>query len=96
MSKKYDVCILGVTGAVGEAMLSILEQRKFPVGNLYPLASSRSAGSKVTFHGKEMTVLVARVSDAWSVRVAELMMAPGGRKEAMSNSMRPRRRELLG
>jgi aspartate-semialdehyde dehydrogenase len=57
MSKKYDVCILGATGAVGEVMLSILEQRKFPVGNLYPLASSRSAGSKVTFHGKEITVL---------------------------------------
>ncbi|MDD5179720.1 MAG: aspartate-semialdehyde dehydrogenase [Gallionellaceae bacterium] len=57
MSKKYDVCILGATGAVGEAMLAILEQRKFPVGNLYPLASSRSAGSKVTFHGEEITVL---------------------------------------
>jgi aspartate-semialdehyde dehydrogenase len=57
MSKKYDVCILGATGAVGEAMLSILEQRKFPVGKLYPLASSRSAGSTVTFHGEEITVL---------------------------------------
>jgi aspartate-semialdehyde dehydrogenase len=57
MTKQYDVCILGATGAVGEAMLSILEQRKFPVRNLYPLASSRSAGSTVTFHGKEMTVL---------------------------------------
>lgn len=57
MSKQYDVCILGATGAVGEAMLSILEQRKFPVRNLYPLASSRSAGSKVTFDGKEITVL---------------------------------------
>jgi aspartate-semialdehyde dehydrogenase len=57
MTKQYDVCILGATGAVGEAMLAILEQRKFPVRNLYPLASSRSAGSKVTFHGKEITVL---------------------------------------
>lgn len=57
MSKQYDVCILGATGAVGEAMLDILEQRKFPVRNLYPLASSRSAGSTVTFNGKEMTVL---------------------------------------
>jgi len=47
MSKQYNVCILGATGAVGEAMLSILEQRKFPVRNLYPLASSRSAGSTV-------------------------------------------------
>lgn len=57
MSKQYDVCILGATGAVGEAMLAILEQRNFPVRNLYPLASSRSAGSKVTFHGKELAVL---------------------------------------
>ena len=57
MNKTYDVCILGATGAVGEAMLAILEQRNFPVRNLYPLASSRSAGSKVTFHGKEITVL---------------------------------------
>jgi aspartate-semialdehyde dehydrogenase len=57
MSKTYDVCILGATGAVGEAMLAILEQRNFPVRNLYPLASSRSAGSKVKFHGKELTVL---------------------------------------
>jgi aspartate-semialdehyde dehydrogenase len=57
MSKQYDVCILGATGAVGEAMLSILEQRNFPVGNLYPLASSRSAGSKVTFRDREITVL---------------------------------------
>jgi aspartate-semialdehyde dehydrogenase len=56
MSKQYDVCILGATGAVGEAMLEILEQRKFPVRNLYPLASSRSAGSTVTFNGKNITV----------------------------------------
>ena len=54
---RYDVCILGATGAVGEAMLAILEERNFPVRNLYPLASSRSAGSEVTFHGKEYTVL---------------------------------------
>jgi aspartate-semialdehyde dehydrogenase len=57
MNKQYDVCILGATGAVGEAMLSILEQRKFPVRNLYPLASSRSAGSTVQFNGAEMTVI---------------------------------------
>ncbi len=57
MSKQYDVCILGATGAVGEAMLSILEQRKFPVGKLYPLASSRSAGSTVTFKGEQLTVI---------------------------------------
>jgi aspartate-semialdehyde dehydrogenase len=57
MSKLYDVCILGATGAVGEVMLSILEQRKFPVRNIYPLASSRSAGSTVRFKGKEIAVI---------------------------------------
>ena len=57
MNKQYDVCILGVTGAVGEVMLSILEERKFPVRNLYPLASNRSAGTKVSCRGKELTVL---------------------------------------
>ncbi|MDP1996888.1 MAG: aspartate-semialdehyde dehydrogenase, partial [Gallionella sp.] len=57
MGKQYDVCILGATGAVGEAMLAILEQRKFPVRNLYPLASSRSAGSTVQFNGKELAVI---------------------------------------
>jgi aspartate-semialdehyde dehydrogenase len=56
MKKKYDVAILGATGAVGEAMLSILEQRNFPVGKLFPLASSRSAGSTVTFRNQEVTV----------------------------------------
>ena len=57
MSKQYDVCVLGATGAVGEAMLSILEQRMFPVRNLYPLASSRSAGAKVQFNGEDITVV---------------------------------------
>ncbi len=57
MSRKYDVAVLGATGAVGETMLSILEERKFPVGEIYPLASSRSAGSKVRFQGRDVTVL---------------------------------------
>jgi len=56
MSKEYDVAVVGATGAVGETMVSILEQRKFPVRNLYPLASSRSAGSRIQFNGKSVTV----------------------------------------
>jgi len=56
MSKEFDVAVVGATGAVGETMVSILEQRKFPVRNLYPLASSRSAGSKIQFKGKNITV----------------------------------------
>jgi len=50
--KKYNVAVAGATGAVGEALLNILEQREFPVDQLYPLASERSAGSRVMFKGK--------------------------------------------
>ena len=56
MSKKYDVAVVGATGAVGETMLSILAQRKFPVGKVYALASERSAGKKVEFGDKMITV----------------------------------------
>jgi len=49
MSKTYDVAVVGATGAVGETMLSLLAERKFPVGKLYPLASMRSAGKRVAF-----------------------------------------------
>ena len=54
--KTYNVAIVGATGAVGEALISILEERKFPVDQLFPLASERSAGSKVMFRGKPVTV----------------------------------------
>ena len=56
MSKEFDVAVVGATGAVGETMIAILEQRDFPVRNLYPLGSSRSAGKKVQFKGKQVTV----------------------------------------
>ena len=56
MSKRYNVAVVGATGAVGETMLSILEQRNFPVDQVFPLASSRSAGSKIRFKGKEVTI----------------------------------------
>ncbi len=49
MSKKYDIAVVGATGAVGEVMLSILAQRKFPVRNVYALASERSVGKTVPF-----------------------------------------------
>ena len=51
-----NVAVVGATGAVGEAMLGILEQRKFPINNIYPLASSRSAGNSVVFNGRSLEV----------------------------------------
>lgn len=56
MSKKYNVAIVGATGAVGEAMISILEERKFPVDNVYALASERSAGKRMAFNGRMLSV----------------------------------------
>ena len=56
MSKTFDVAVVGATGAVGETMLEILAERKFPIGNIYALASSRSAGSRVSFGDKMIVV----------------------------------------
>ncbi|MDD2770286.1 MAG: aspartate-semialdehyde dehydrogenase [Methylococcus sp.] len=65
MSKTFNVAVLGATGAVGETMLSILEQRNFPVGEVYALASSRSAGKRVEFRGSQLKVLDVEEFD-WS------------------------------
>ena len=56
MNKTYDVAVVGATGAVGETMLSILAERKFPVGKVYALASERSAGERVAFGSTYLTV----------------------------------------
>ena len=55
-NKKYDVAVVGATGAVGETMLSILAERNFPVNKVYALASARSAGTRIPFKGGELTV----------------------------------------
>ena len=54
--KLYTVAILGATGAVGQEMINILQERNFPVGKLIPLASARSAGQTITFKGEEVTI----------------------------------------
>lgn len=56
MSRKYNVAVVGATGAVGEVMLSILAERAFPVGEIAALASARSAGSQVQFGDSRLTV----------------------------------------
>lgn len=58
MSKntKYNVAMVGATGAVGEVLLAILKEREFPIAELVPLASERSAGGKVDFGNRSLTV----------------------------------------
>ncbi len=56
MTKTFDVAVVGATGVVGEAMLDVLSERKFPVGKLYALASERSVGKTVNFGNRELGV----------------------------------------
>lgn len=54
--KQYTVAVVGATGLVGQKMIEVLEERRFPVRKLVPLASSRSAGKIVRFNGQPVTV----------------------------------------
>ena len=54
--KKYNIAIVGATGNVGRELLTLLYERNFPIANIYPLASSKSAGKTVAFGNKKITV----------------------------------------
>ena len=69
MDNMIDVAVVGATGAVGEAMIAVLEERNFPIGNIYPLASQRSAGSRVQFRGKSERVGVLEDFDFSKVQL---------------------------
>ena len=56
MTQKYNIAVAGATGAVGTEIVQILDQRDFPIDNLYLLASSKSKGKKVEFKDKEIVV----------------------------------------
>ena len=58
--KEYTVAVLGATGAVGQEMIKILQERNFPVGRLLPLASARSAGRTLKFKGQDVAIEEAR------------------------------------
>ena len=76
MSEKYNVAVLGATGAVGKTMLEVLAEREFPINKLYPLASSRSAGGEVDFGRRTVTVLDVEEFD-WSQAQIGLFSAGG-------------------
>ncbi|MFM1886065.1 MAG: hypothetical protein RL026_1222 [Pseudomonadota bacterium] len=63
MSKGWRVAVLGATGLVGDTMINVLEERDFPVSELYPLASNRSLGKTVRFKGKEWPVVDVETFD---------------------------------
>jgi aspartate-semialdehyde dehydrogenase len=77
----YDVAVVGATGAVGEVMMSILEERDFPVANLYPLASQRSAGKRVQFRGSYLRVQDLESFDFSKVQIG--LFSPGASVSAV-------------
>ncbi|MDR9499603.1 MAG: aspartate-semialdehyde dehydrogenase [Hydrogenovibrio sp.] len=76
MTKQYDIAVVGATGAVGETILKVLEERDFPVRNLYPLASSRSAGKKIEFNGSWVEIQDLATFDFSKVQIG--LFSPGG------------------
>lgn len=75
MAKTYDVAVVGATGAVGETMIEILEQRNFPVGKVYALASERSAGKRIPFKGESLVVEDLATFDFSKVQIG--LFSPG-------------------
>jgi aspartate-semialdehyde dehydrogenase len=75
MSRTFDVAVVGATGAVGEEMLKILFQRRFPYGKVYAVASSRSAGEFVDFGDTELQVQDLEKFDFSKVKIG--LFSPG-------------------
>jgi aspartate-semialdehyde dehydrogenase len=73
---KYNIAIVGATGAVGEQMREVLEERKFPVGEMRLLASERSAGQFLEFDGHQQRVGVLNESSFQEIDIA--LFSAGG------------------
>lgn len=80
--KKYNVAILGATGAVGQEFLNLIEERNFPFAELKMLASKRTAGTKINFMGKEYTVEEATENSFENVQIA--LFAGGSASEVFA------------
>ncbi len=80
MTQKYNVAVAGATGAVGTEIVQILEQRDFPIDNLYLLASSKSKGKKVEFKDKEIVVEDLSEFDFSKAHIG--LFSPGGKISA--------------
>ena len=72
----YNIAVVGATGAVGEAMIQILEERQFPVRELFLLASERSAGTRMQFRGKSVVVKDLKKFDFSTVQIG--LFSAGG------------------
>lgn len=73
----YRVAVVGATGLVGRMMLKVLEQRRFPVGELIPFASAKSAGTQIEFGGKKHTVLELNEQNIKNAKVDYALFSAG-------------------
>ncbi|MBY4675148.1 aspartate-semialdehyde dehydrogenase [Marinobacterium arenosum] len=80
MDRKFNVAVVGATGLVGEAMLELLQQREFPIENLYPLAGENSAGKTIFFKEKSHKVGLLSEFDFSQVDIA--LFSAGGEVSA--------------
>ena len=80
MSQKYNIAVVGATGAVGNEIIQILDQRDFPIDHLYLLASSKSKGKKLEFKEKEILVEDLAEFDFGKVHIG--LFSPGGKISA--------------
>ena len=80
MSQKYNIAVAGATGAVGNEIIQILEQRDFPIDNLYLLASAKSKGKKIEFKGEELIVEDLAEFDFSKAHIG--LFSPGGKISA--------------
>ena len=85
MTQTFDIAVIGATGSVGETLVQILEELAFPVGTLYLLAGSNSAGASVPFRGKNVRV---REVDEFDFSKAQLAFFAAG--PAVTLSFAPR------
>lgn len=80
--KKYKVAIVGASGAVGQEFLRVLDEQDFPISELLLFGSSRSAGSRYTFRGREIEVKELRHNDDFKgVDIAFTSAGAGTSKE---------------
>lgn len=77
MSDGWNIALLGATGAVGTALLELLQERQFPVGELYLLAGDRSAGETLRFDGKSLLVIDAAQFDWTQAQLAFFVAGTG-------------------
>lgn len=82
MSDGWNIALLGATGAVGNAVLELLAERQFPVGELYVLASENSAGETLRFEGRSLRVENAADFD-WSQAQLAFSSPGATRRRAM-------------